>query len=279
MEPLGVVSTTHLFPGLHRHLMDLLHSMTPKDWSRPTLAPDWTVRDVAAHLLDGQVRRLSFQRDQHPMTPPDEPITGYADLVTFLNGLNADWTRAARRMSPRVLMRFLELTGPDVSELFASLDPHGPAFFPVAWAHESKSENWFDIGREYTEWWHHQAQIRDAVDASPLYDREWLNPVLELSMKAFCHTFKDVQAKPETALVFQVYGDAGGTWSVVATPEGWSVFRGAMLGAAAQVRCDEDTAWKLFFNALPETEARRRIETDGDPSLLERLFSVRGVMV
>jgi len=279
LEPLGVVSTAHLFPGLHRHLMELLRGLTDEEWSLPTRAPDWTVRDVAAHILDGQVRRLSFQRDQHPMTAPVGTVTGYRDLVKFLNELNTDWTRAARRMSSQVLIQFLEVTGPDVAELFRCLDPHGPAFFPVAWADESRSENWFDMGREYTEWWHHQAQIRMAVGAPPLDDREWLNPVLELSMKAFCRAFKDVHVEPETSFVLEIFGEAGGTWSIVANPEGWSVFRGDQPSAATRARCDQDTAWKLFFNALPEKEARGRIETRGDPSLLERLFSVRGVMV
>jgi uncharacterized protein (TIGR03083 family) len=259
--------------------MELLRGLAPEDWSRPTLARAWTVRDVVAHLLDGEVRRLSFQRDRLPVTPPDGPMEGYGDLVGFLNGLNADWIRAARRLSPRVLTEFLDLTGPQVAELFASLDPSGPAFFPVAWANESRSENWFDIGRDYTEWWHHQAQIREAVGAPPLLEREWLLPVLELSMMAFCRAFADVERPAGTAFVFQVTGHAGGVWSVVADEGGWSVFRGDKPQAAARARCDEDTAWRLFFNALSGPEARRRVATEGDPALLERLFTVRGVMV
>ena len=89
------------------------------------------------------------------------------------------------------------------------LDPHGLAFFPVAWADESESESWFDIGREYTEQWHHQAQIRNAVGAPALLNRQWLHPVLGLSMNAFRRAFKNVQAEPDTALVIQVTGDAG----------------------------------------------------------------------
>ena len=122
------------------------------------------------------------------------------------------------------------MTGPKVAALFESRDPHGPAVFPVAWADESKSENWFDIGREYTEWWHHQAQIRDAVRAQALAGREWLHPVLKSSSQALA-------------------------------------------------RCDDDTAWRLFFNALSEKEARQRIQTEGDAALIDKLFSVRGVMV
>jgi uncharacterized protein (TIGR03083 family) len=260
-------------------LIGLLRGLEPQDWGRPTLAPAWTVRDVVAHLLDGQVRRLSFQRDQLPTLAPESPISGYGDLVRFLNDLNADWIRAARRISPRLLIEFLESTGPPLAEFFATLDPHGPAFFPVAWADQATSENWFDIGREYTEQWHHQAQIRDAVGAPLLLDREWLHPVLELSMQAFCRAFKDVSAAPGTALVVQVTGDAGGTWSVVAASDGWSVFDGEHPSPAARAGCDGDTAWRLFFNALSQESARQRIVTEGDGTLLERLFSVRGVMV
>ncbi len=259
--------------------MELLRSLAPQDWSRPTLAHGWTVRDVVAHLLDGEIRRLSFQRDGFPMTPPDSPVDKFSDFVKFLNDLNADWICAARRLSPQVLMQFLEVTGPQVAQLFGSLDPHGSAFFSVAWADESESENWFDIGREYTEQWHHQAQIRDAVGAPALFDRQLLHPVLELSMKAFHRTLKNVQAKPDTALAIQVTGDAGGLWSVVSGSSGWTVFRGGSPQTAARARCDEDTAWRLFFNALSENDARRRIETEGDPALLQELFSVRGVMV
>jgi hypothetical protein len=230
-------------------------------------------------MLDSQVRRLSFQRDGHPMTPSEKPVEGYGDLVEFLNGLNKDWIRATRRVSPGVLMQFLEITGPEVAELFASLDPHGPALFSVAWAGEDESENWFDVGREYTEQWHHQAQIREAVGAPALTSRKWLHPVLELSMKAFSRGFKNVGASPGTAFVFHIIGEAGDTWSVVAAEAGWSVFRGKEPHPAAQARCNSDTAWKLFFNALPEEEARRRIATEGDSALIEKLFSVRGVMV
>jgi uncharacterized protein (TIGR03083 family) len=253
--------------------------MTPQDWSRPTLARSWTVRDVVAHLLDGDVRRLSFQRDRLPPTPPEKPVTSYAELVKFLNDLNADWIRAARRMSPRVLTELLEATGPRVAELFMKLDPQSAALFPVAWADETRSRNWLDVGREYTEKWHHQAQIRDAVNAPMLMSREWLRPVLDISMMAFCRAFKDVRADSGAALVMHVTGDAGGYWSIVATDGDWSIFRGAKPQATASARCDADTAWRLFFNALSDTDARQRIETAGDPALLAKAFTVRGVMV
>ena len=75
------------------------------------------MKDVAAHLLDSDVRRLSYQRDKAPMAPPESPVESYRDLVDFLNRLNADWIKAARRISPRLLIEFLEVTGAQVCEV------------------------------------------------------------------------------------------------------------------------------------------------------------------
>jgi hypothetical protein len=124
------------------------------------------VRDIALHLLDVDIRRLSFARDGGDLPQPGSAIESYSDLVKFLNRLNADWVSAGRRISSRLPIELLGLTGPLVAEHVASLDMQAVARFPVAWAGEQVSLNWFDVGRDYTERWHHQQQIRDAVNAS-----------------------------------------------------------------------------------------------------------------
>ena len=65
MLPLAPCHTADLFQPLHTELVSVLKSLAPADWLRPTVAPKWRVRDIAAHLLDGQLRRLSAQRDAH----------------------------------------------------------------------------------------------------------------------------------------------------------------------------------------------------------------------
>ncbi len=279
LEPLGVIPTAHLYLGLHRELMVLLRGLDAGAWSRPTVARDWSVRDVAAHLLDVDVRRLSFQRDRLPLPEPDVPVVTYDDLLRLINDLNAVWIRASRRLSPRVLIDLLDVTGPQVADLVMSLEPHGPARAAVAWAGERSSENWFDIGRDYTERWHHQAQIRDAVGAPPLDAPRWLRPVLELSMKAFSRALAGADAPPGAVVAVRVTGPAGGTWSIVRSADAWSVFRGEPTAPAAWLECDADAAWRLFFNALSDDEARRRVTTGGDPRLADKLRSVRAVMV
>jgi Mycothiol maleylpyruvate isomerase N-terminal domain len=44
-------------------LVDLLESLPVEKWARQTVARLWNVKDVAAHLLDGNIRILSMLRD------------------------------------------------------------------------------------------------------------------------------------------------------------------------------------------------------------------------
>ena len=86
--PLQPIFIAHLFPKLEGMLIELLRSLTPQDWEKQTLAPKWKVKDVAAHMLDTQLRKLSVSHDRH--TPGTPKITSPAELVTLINTLNAD---------------------------------------------------------------------------------------------------------------------------------------------------------------------------------------------
>jgi hypothetical protein len=274
-----LVLTTDLFLPLQAELVTLLRGLRPPDWSLPTVAGSWRVKDVVTHILDGDLRRISLHRDGHALAPGDSGPPDYSELLTFLNGLNGSWVGATERLSPRVLTDLLEWSGPQVADFFASLPPHGEALFPVAWAGEDVSENWMDISRDYTEKWHHQAQIRDAVGAAPLASRRWLHPVLALSMFALPHAFRRTEAPEGAALVISIDGEAGGLWSLVREAGRWSVRAGAEPDHSAAVRMDADTAWRLFFNALKPQERESRIEATGDERLCATFMTARAVMV
>ena len=93
-------------------LLTLLRSLGDEDWSRPTIAGAWTVRDVTAHLLDTALRRLSFARDG--WLPPAD-IRSDADLIALINATNADGVRALGRLSPAVLISLMELATTQLS--------------------------------------------------------------------------------------------------------------------------------------------------------------------
>jgi uncharacterized protein (TIGR03083 family) len=278
MKPVEPIFVAGLFGEVHEELLKLLRSLSDEDWYKPTVAARWQVRDIAAHLLDSDIRRLSFQRDKAPMVPPDAPIESYRDLVDFLNQLNADWVKAAKRISPPLLIEFLSLTGAQVTELFKSLDPFGPALFGVAWAGEEGSQNWFDIAREYTEKWHHQQQIRDAVGAPALTSRKWLFPVLDTFLRGLPHTYRETAADEGVRIVFTITGEAGGDWTLSREEGAWKLYSGKSETSACAVRMDQDTAWRLLTKGLSREAAAARVEITGDTALGQPILGMLSVM-
>lgn len=260
------IETLHLFDELNGHLSALLRSLRPEDWHRPTMCSAWDVKDIVAHLLDTALRRLSLHRDGYA-SPHLRP--GHDGLLPFLNRLNAEWTTAARRLSPAVLLEMLEKAGKECVAFFGSLDLEGPAFFPVAWAGEKESRNWFDLAREYTERWHHFQQVFEAVDAaSPLMASRLYHPVFETFLLAMPFTLRDVERPLGMALRVIVQGDAGGEWLFTQQPGGWTP---ATTGTVtATVRMPQADAWKAWTKRRPADEKIRAwpgISLEGDLEL------------
>ena len=98
--------------------------------------------------------------------------------------MNADWVKASKRLSPKVLIELLRSSGLEYAAYLTTLDPEDQAVYSVAWAGEHKSKNWFHIAREYTEKWHHQQQIRLAVEKNEaLLNEELYYPYLDTSIR------------------------------------------------------------------------------------------------
>src|SRR5438034_563059 len=154
------ILVTELFPEVLDALLDLLHDLSPEDWNRSTSCTGWSVKDIATHLLGGKIGILSRSRDGYRFS--GDPTMEWNELVALINNLNKLWVGAASRLSPRVLCELLKITGEQVCDYFQSLDPFEIGD-PVDWAGSEPAPVWLDLAREYTEWWHHQQQIRDAV--------------------------------------------------------------------------------------------------------------------
>jgi uncharacterized protein (TIGR03083 family) len=271
------IPTVHLFSQLDEKLIALLRSLSPDDWSKYTVAKQWTVKDVATHLLDGNIRMLSIVRDNFFGEAPGK-IESYQDLVDFLNRLNADWVKATKRMSPSVLIELLEVTGKEYASCVAKLDPFKPAVFSVAWAGEEQSLNWFHIAREYTEKWHHQQQIREAVNKPGIVSRELYYPLIDTFMQALPHTYRNIQAKEDQVVKVTVTSESGGDWFLIYTNSGWMLRKESTAQVDSTVTIDPETAWKLFTKALSGNEAEKRIKFTGDESLGKPILSMLSVM-
>jgi len=274
---LGPILVVDLFPKLDARLIELLRSLSAADWERQTIAPLWRVKDVAAHLLDTNLRRLSIVRDRFFGEKP-ENADSWGGLVAFLNGLNADWVKAFRRVSPPVLIDLLEHTGSQVNDMYRRLDPYAEAVLPVAWAGEERSLNWFELAREYTERWHHQQQIRLAVDKPGIMERELYFPVLDTFMRALPFRYKEVEAEQGTLLRFRITGDAGGVWFLVRRDRGWELAGEPAGRLAAEVEFSQEIAWRIFTKGIAKEAARPQIKVTGDRNLGLHILNVIAVM-
>ena len=274
--PLKPILTVDLFPILEGKLIEVLRCLRHDDWMRPTLAKHWTVKDVASHLLDGNLKRLSIQRDGFfGLQAP--PHGGYEAFIAFINRNNAEWVQAARRLSPRVLIDLIEITSKEVYELFRGLDPNAPALWGVSWAGEETSANWFDIAREYTERWHHQQQIRVAVNRPGISSRELYFPVLDTFMRGMPHAFRSVEAREGTVVEIQITGEAGGSWFVERASSSWRV-ADQMPSADATLKMDQELAWRVFTKAVDATAAAKEVAISGDRSLAMQALSLVAVL-
>jgi uncharacterized protein (TIGR03083 family) len=271
------VYTAHLLEPIHLELVSLLRTLTPEQWNWPTSAGTWRVRDVVAHLLDGDFRRLSYQRDG---LAPGAGATAYPDLLAYLNDLNAQWIRATQRLSPAVLLALVEQFGHEAVSFLSQLPPHEPAFWPVAWAGEDRSENWMDVGRQYTEYWHHQQQIRDAVGASQLNDRRWLAPLLALAGRALPPALAGVARPTGTAVALVITGAVDARWSLVRSARAWELVEGdPPNGASALIRLDAEVAARVWFAGRRRQPVESLVITEGDRVLCDAVVGARALMV
>lgn len=279
MPPILVVD---LFPEVSSHLLALLRSLTPAEWQLPTVSSQRKVKDIATHLLDGSLRRLSMQRDGYrPDDGRSQPQPGES-LLDFLNRLNEEWETTTRRLSPKVVTDLIEWADSQMVELFRSLDPHGPAIFPVAWAGEEQSENWMDIARDYTEKWHHTQQIFEAtVRTSTIMTKRLAYPCFDIFMRALPFTFHDVPAPLGSAVTMEVTGEAGGQWHVVRNENQWVQTTENIQMPRATVTMDQDTFWKVATKRrCPDAFLKQfpSIQVIGDSKLGLRALDMVSVM-
>ncbi|MDX1907518.1 MAG: maleylpyruvate isomerase family mycothiol-dependent enzyme [Bacteroidia bacterium] len=278
MQPLPPVKTAAAMSRLDDLLLDLLRSLSPDDWQKPTLAPQWQVRDIVAHLLDGSIRGLSLARDGYSGIQPP-PISSYQDLVSWLNQLNADWVHAMRRVSPPVLTEWLAQVTPSYTRYLQALDPAAQAIFSVAWAGEETSPNWFHVAREYTEKWHHQQQIRQATgQEGPLFAHELYFPYLDTSMRALPHHYRGVPGVSGELIRVHVTGEGGGTWDLLHNGQAWELVAGCLFTPVAEVWLEGAVTWRIFTKGISRSEAAAHARISGRQELGAHILGLIAVM-
>jgi uncharacterized protein (TIGR03083 family) len=262
MNPLEPISVLDLFLPERAALVDLLTGLAPGDWMLPTVCAGWSVHDVALHILGGDLTNISRRRDEFLVTSPNEG----EDFVAFINRINEQWVDAARRLSPRVIIDLLRLTGPQLHAYFSTLDLDALGG-GVSWAGLDPAPVWLDVAREYTERWLHQQHIRLATSRPDLHDPRFMRPVLATFVYALPVAYRHINAPHGSTITFNITGDSGGMWSLLRESGGWSLYSGPAPNPIATIAVDESTAWRLLTRGISPDEARPALTVEGDPIL------------
>jgi hypothetical protein len=277
MQQVIPIPTLHLFPILDKLLIELLSSLTADDWNKPTVARLWAVKDIAAHLLDTNMRTISHAQGYEMAVGTQ--INSYQGLVAYLNELNATWVNAMKRVSPQLLIEQLESTGKQYIQHLNTLSPFEQAKYPVLWAGESASLNWFDIAREYTEKWHHQQQIRDAVGIPGIMTKELFYPCMDTFMYALPHSYRNVEATEGWVIKITISSDIGGHWYLLKAAQKWELLKQQpQRPVQSEIIIDPETTWKFFTKAITPQFALQKASINGDVSLAQTVFNTIAVM-
>ena len=266
----------HLLGKVDAQLIDLLQSLSVDEWGLQTVAPRWKVRDVAAHLLDTALRKLSLVRDSWFVenASPRSP----QDVIALVNRLNEEGVAVYRRLSPAVLIQLMSLVCQQSANFHASLDPFARAAFNVSWAGEETSLNWFDTARELTERWHHQQQIRLATTRPGLMTPEFYTPVLDCFARGLPYAYRHVEAPVGTGILLEISGECGGKWVLSKGVAGWRFARQSPAKVECKVTLPQAIAWRVFTKGISPDAARPQIEIDGDQNLAGGILALTAIV-
>ena len=267
-----MIRVLDVFPQLSNELFSLLESLSYEEWEKETCLKGRTVKDLASHLVDTSLRRLALQRDGYFTESPQ--IASYDDLVSFIQKMNNDWIIATQRLSPRILITLLRNSELELVEFLNTLNLQDKAIFPIDWAGEKESENWFDIAREYTEKWHHQMQIREALGNSEiLYQPHFFQPIIDCFIKAIPFTYEKLD-KSNFNLEIEIIGQCGYTLYLQKSDEKVSFLQNVQT--ENKIGITQEEFWKLVTNSKPKNEIA--FTARGDETVTSHFLNVVAVM-
>jgi len=264
-RPVRPILTAHLFPKLDAMLLELLRSLTPEDWEKQTVSPKWKVKDVAAHLLDTPLRGVSVAHDGY--LPEAPRISSNVELAAYINRLNEEGVSLYRRLSPAVLISLMQVASQLLAEYHRSRDPDASAPYGVSWAGEEKSANWFDTAREFTERWHHQQQVRLAVNKPGIMTHELYHPVLDCFLRALPFTYRSISAEPGTYVQINISGECGGSWYLARGEQAWQLTEEPLGDKLSETTIPQEIAWRIFTKGIDREAALPLVKISGDTQL------------
>jgi uncharacterized protein (TIGR03083 family) len=270
------VDYASLFRDERLALLDLLQSLGDADWQRPTPCPGWSVLDLVCHLVGDDLGLLARNRDAHFGTTPPDDLVGDEGFARWLDALQDEWVRAARRISPRVAGGLLSWSGPQVVEMLEREDPPQVAA-SVSWAGTDAVPRWLDHARELSEQWIHRQQIRSALGLAADVEGPIAEAVLDALRWAYPYRLAAIARDDGRIAVIEVTGAFERRWILAETDGGWSFVDEPQTPVAARMIVTTDQAWRLLTNNMPPSE-QSELDLTGDRAITDVLLSTRAII-
>jgi len=264
-----------LFSAERDRLNELLADLQDADWPRPSPCPGWTILGLCCHLVGDDFGLLARHRDGYYATPGPDGATE-SEFVAWLDELQAEWVRAARRLSPRIVVGLLDWAGPQITETFRREHPAARTA-SVSWAGPGPVPVWLDQAREVSEYWIHRQQILQALGRPSDLRADLAGPVLDGLRWAYPYRLAQTRAQPGDTVTITITGPVSNTLHLVAAATGW-VFRdqsGPRLAASLMMNTEQ--AWQLLTNNLPAA-AKVDPTAVGDETITSILLHTRAII-
>jgi hypothetical protein len=148
---------------------------------------------------------------------------------------------------------------------------------PVTWAGSQRAPRWLDCARDFTEYWVHQQQIRDATGRPDDGDPAVVHLVLDTFLRAMPQTLAGHDRPQGTTLTVVVTGAGGGQWCWQRQGAGWLPVEDAD-GSTRLTFGDAEALWRLCTRLIEPAEARRRVTVVGDRALADAALRIVSII-
>lgn len=276
---LGIIDTRSLFSDLTDSLISLLKNLSPEGWNAKTCYPSWKVKDIVVHLFQTGIGRLSKQRDNFPNAEKPEPMD-FSTLVDLIAQSNKDWSdNFGNNISSQLILDLIKVTEKQLSDFILTQNLMDNAYYSVVWAGETKSGNWFDLAREYTERWIHQQQIREAVGAPSITSKKYLSPVINTLVRAIPYWYETVDANEGARILIEINGNSGGNWILEKSKDHWVLSAVLTDTYDEKIRLTEDTAWRLLMRSISKEDGKDLVEFSSGNELCMKFLDVKAILM
>lgn len=186
--------------------MDLIESLHPDDWSRPTPCTEWDVHDMVAHQAGGYLSGVSYREMLRQYSVP--PKAGQLPE----DAINALQVGGRKTVTPAELIAELKETAPKAIHNWAY------GFNAIKWVHAPHAIGGF-MSLRYLMWiihsrdtWMHRLDICRTANRPFEQTREHDGRIVELVVRDVAKKLN--RRLDGRAITLRLTGIAGGTWKI-----------------------------------------------------------------